>query len=1154
MKKYSDDQIEMQRVGMSRRDMLKSVGCGAAGLIAAPHLLAGAPARASLSSYTPRPVWSYPLSSNYQPQRTQYAFASGTIVVTTVIASEGGSHSEGVIFSLDTQTSTVRWLTNHPESSFGMPIAGDGVIYVEQSYEDGGALVGQINAATGEFMGSVDLAEPLAGDLTLAGDTLIYVTRDGSVGAIPTSFRTVSWTYSSGESITGGTPRPVVSKGTVIVMINETLHALDLQTGQLRWRYSAGAIAAFELSIGAGLVYLATANSNTLQAVDIATGSAKWKLPASNDQLSAPVYYNGVVYVGDSVGRFSAVNADTGVHLWQTQVNGALVSSEFFFEDGIAYFTAGDGRTYAVDCQTNGQDIVSYTPPGFADTVIAIESGVCYFADDDPATIRAVDLAGLVHQFFCESELMVEDYARNAITGKTQGQSTSFRTHIQLVDPVKNPRANKSVKVWASEPVTITSGGRSFAIDAQQTEKSAWLQTDALGELSIVSTAESITTPALYLWGSFMDVQEAIVIYPDYDTLGKLASVQGTDFQNAKAYDGTSMLPSTFNSTDTAALASAVRGAIGGVGHTLTQKQNRKSGPGVTAISYLAYPASTPNMIYQPIAGAASRSYVSGAISNWTAEFTSTGITFNPGTTNQHQEPPGSLWGDFTDFVNDVVKGLERIAKIAWSKVENVVNTIVTGLTKAYKFTIDTVEKAAAVVMGALKTIVNDLKKVVEWLSYLFEWDDILATKDQLKSLAQNGFRNLEAWVDNQIGSDLNAVHGFFQTFKASIGTNLTKAAQTFGGTSLQSRQRNNNNPQAVYGAGGARSYAKSRWLMQKFKDNAGQASVGSSAPPSVGSDPIVSVMGQLITDVSGIINGSESFRAIPQDIKNVFTDFSLLVTDPSDFVTKSFGDIILLIKDALELLVQFTDAVVEAVLKALRAIIDAVIAMATQPINIPVVSDLYELITGSSLSILDLCCLIIAVPTTIIRKALNGKASSGSALGVASVQDVGLLLSLAAYAVVDPGMDITNRALPWKYFYLGLVLMVEGLSFPSDFETNSNGVYVFYVATAFPLILTGVDIAFSRVGGSEGWDVLGPLIDVFYGIAMVGASFVLGMTYQQFSGNNYLTMFQNIFSFVPFLFKPLGIGGGATKTALALIDGVCDVSAFFLDGAQVLA
>jgi hypothetical protein len=107
-----------------------------------------------------------------------------------------------------------------------------------------------------------------------------------------------------------------------------------------------------------------------------------------------------------------------------------------------------------------------------------METGVTYSLDPTSGVITAINLSGLVHQFYCESELMVEDYQPGSGGKGYQGKSTSFRTHVQLLDPNKNPRANKSVKVWASDPVTITAGGKSYDIDAASTGKSAWLQTD----------------------------------------------------------------------------------------------------------------------------------------------------------------------------------------------------------------------------------------------------------------------------------------------------------------------------------------------------------------------------------------------------------------------------------------------------------------------------------------------------------------------------------------------------------------------------------------------------------------------------------------------------------------------------------------------------
>ncbi len=147
--------------------------------------------------------------------------------------------------------------------------------------------------------------------------------------------------------------------------------------------------------------------------------------------------------------------------------------------------------------------------------------------------------------------------------------------------------------------------------------------TDAAGELSIVSTAESFTSPALYLWGNFMELNEAIVIYPDHDTLNKLSTVKGQDLTSAKTYDGTPLLPATFTGAD--ALASVISNTIGAPAAALAAtRQQFATPPNVnprkyprlrfTQNTYIAYPGSSTNLLYQKVAGSTDRTYVAGNV------------------------------------------------------------------------------------------------------------------------------------------------------------------------------------------------------------------------------------------------------------------------------------------------------------------------------------------------------------------------------------------------------------------------------------------------------------------------------------------------------------------------------------------------------------
>jgi len=109
----------------------------------------------------------------------------------------------------------------------------------------------------------------------------------------------------------------------------------------------------------------------------------------------------------------------------------------------------------------------------------------------------------------------------------------------------------------------------------------------------------------------------------------------------------------------------------------------------------------------------------------------------------------------------------------------------------------------------------------------------------------------------------------------------------------------------------------------------------------------------------------------------------------------------------------------------------------------------------------------------------------------------------------------------------------------------------VFYAALAIPIVATAVDIKKTLAGDDGGWELVAPTINVFFGIVMLGASVVLGLQDSRFRGTDYLLMTQNIFTFIPYIAKPLGLGGEDGKVALSVIDGVCDLTALGLAVAQ---
>jgi quinohemoprotein ethanol dehydrogenase len=131
---------------------------------------------------------------------------------------------------------------------------------------------------------------------------------------------------------------PIVYNGVMYMVTgNDDAVALDATTGQTLWRYDSHidqtistACCGWDnrgLALGQGLVYNAQLDG-TLVALNQLTGAVMWQSKVFNWRegvtlTSAPLYYNGVVYVGSTGGEFgfrgsiTAYDAANGNQLWR---------------------------------------------------------------------------------------------------------------------------------------------------------------------------------------------------------------------------------------------------------------------------------------------------------------------------------------------------------------------------------------------------------------------------------------------------------------------------------------------------------------------------------------------------------------------------------------------------------------------------------------------------------------------------------------------------------------------------------------------------------------------------------------------------------------------------------------------------------------------
>jgi outer membrane protein assembly factor BamB len=821
----------------------------------------------------------------------------------------------------------------------------------------------------------------------------------------------------------------------------------------------------------------------TIVALNTATGAQLWSHQLSGSPVqSTPVVLGSTLYVGSTDGELYALDVATGAEQWRVDT-GSAITTDLANESGVLYFAnAGSGTAVgptpaflAVDTNSLGNDVLSYPVPG-ADTILldraGVTNGVAYFYGAQ--NVYAVNMANVLHEFSVNSKLIVEDYDTSGAGNSPKpavGNNTSYRVTLTIVDENGFPRVSQAVKLWSSDDLYVINQGATVTLTPDQP---VWMQTDTSGNLTLALSAyddgsaatgtPNVACPALYAWSNFMPAGESIVIYPDHESLTSLSNVQGPTssvsrvrgaapapltLQEATGYDGQPLILSDYQDAGSlTAIASTVRNTIGtrnpatvGAGHAGSRPHSRSQRYVKAGV--------IPNVLQVPDSGDPARPYVPGADPTFTIDLSSGKPVYStkydpsaPPTSQDGVGAPLSIFTDIKHFVSNVVKGAESVAKLAWTFAENAVTTVIHTAESVYNLTITTLEDAVTAVTGFFKSVVADIKKVVQWLSALFKWDNILKNHTYIKQAISNPtdpanpgiLDRLSTWIKTEQGQgSTNDFTSFMsQNLAGQSSAAVGTTAQASAGQTVQSQQGGNNDPNGVYNSGGNNNANQCTWMQQKVSENAAGGTVGGGTAATLGAswDPgaITLAFDNFLT--AALATLEQDFKDLPEQIKQAVESVADSFTDPKSLLSTALPGLMTAFQDLADDFVKFAQDLAGELLTLIAALLEQVIIWLTQPISIPFVSDLYQLITGDQLSVLDLACLLAAVPGTILLDVITGSPTvptTGSGdrqvARRAGQGDVELppaelagriLLGVAAYCVGEVGVVL-------DIFFLGL-------------------------------------------------------------------------------------------------------------------------------------
>lgn len=221
----------------------------------------------------------------------------------------------------------------------------------------------------------------VAGDVAYVGDTA------GTIYAVDLATGKVAWRVSAGGALT----TPVAVAGDLVVASVQgeartppSVVALHVSDGSLAWRY-AGATPGLISgpAVGGNLVFVALTDG-TVRAIDLRGGTETWsaRLNSPVSPLGGPALADGGVFVVDVNGQLYRLDPTTGERAWDYALNEIVPRGWPVVAGGTVLVATQDGRLVAVDAGsghlvwqsgTGGGPLRGLTPT--ADLILAVRGG-----------------------------------------------------------------------------------------------------------------------------------------------------------------------------------------------------------------------------------------------------------------------------------------------------------------------------------------------------------------------------------------------------------------------------------------------------------------------------------------------------------------------------------------------------------------------------------------------------------------------------------------------------------------------------------------------------------------------------------------------------------------------------------------------------------
>jgi outer membrane protein assembly factor BamB len=581
---------------------------------------------------------------------------------------------------------------------------------------------------------------------------------------------------------------------------------------------------------------------------------------------------------------------------------------------------------------------------------------------------------------------LVQDYAYSSGgTIDADRDRSTWRTVIRAQNADGSLRVGEPLSVWCAEQCTVDVAGRSYAINP---ENAAELVTDSQGEAAIVFDAAALTAPSLMVRAGFMHRNDRVVIAPDQDLHRTLSTVSGADLTanrptrwrpGMKEGQGEPLLAGDYgphadkvaDAIVTVMAAARPAGADAQAaprgGAQLLRARARAGRRLLTAESDqepMRQPAREPGgdrvvllrtMGRAPAVVPVNPAGVRAALAQ-NAGFvfeTATDARGKPAvrfemleTRAQVEDERGAatpepvvlrglfddIWDVIVDVAVDIYEGASKIVIAVAEQIEVAIHTLVEGVVKIAHIVVTTVTEAVNAIAGFFEQLGVLIMKAIEFLRALFNWKAILRAKDIIQEVF---LVSIEAAKKAVSPARLEAA------LRPLVGAGSVRPRP--GGQSIAAASAAGGEPNspALDEAKGVQG----QMVMQKSRDGGISTVAGQVPDPAAKDVGFGDLAGRIPSLVSGLVGLS------PADMVNRLLDA---------------------VRDAMDAGVNLFIRELGAMSAVVVELVDAAMKLLRARIHVPFVSELYEWITGSPLTLLDLICLALAVPVHLAHIAVT--------------------------------------------------------------------------------------------------------------------------------------------------------------------------------------